>query len=235
LLLPLCLRQQQPFMLLFDATAFRCRAAAAGAARHDGGRLLLYNPPALWTSKAAKEPYVSYMFLCRTAAAGAVRHDGGGHAAVQPAGCDTVAIGNTPYLLFVTFKFVWSTGQPLLERYGMTEAGMLLSNSLAGERRPGCVGTPLPGVEARLAPAGADAEADGDGGDSGAGGGGEGSATDGSSGSGGNSSEGVCALLDTQTKFDRSSWFSTASASSKSLPDSHRRFFLHLLPPCITN
>jgi hypothetical protein len=28
-------------------------------------------------------------------------------------------------------------GQPLLERYGMTEAGMLLSNPLHGERRPG--------------------------------------------------------------------------------------------------
>lgn len=34
----------------------------------------------------------------------------------------------------------------------MTEAGMLLSNLLHGERRPGSVGSPLPGVEARLAP-----------------------------------------------------------------------------------
>lgn len=134
---------------------------------------------------------------------------------------------------FVTSKFVYSTGQPLLERYGMTEAGMLLSNSLAGERRAGCVGAPLPGVEARLAPAGGDAKADGNNGDSGAGGGGEGSATDGSSGGGGDSSEGVCALLDTQPKFDRSSWFSTAS--SKSLPDSHCRSFLRLPPPCITD
>ena len=42
------------------------------------------------------------------------------------------------------------TGQTLLERYGMTELGMALSNPLHGERRPGFVGTPLPGVEARL-------------------------------------------------------------------------------------
>lgn len=42
------------------------------------------------------------------------------------------------------------TGQRLLERYGMTEIGMGLSNPLSGERRPGHVGTPLPGVEARL-------------------------------------------------------------------------------------
>jgi malonyl-CoA/methylmalonyl-CoA synthetase len=42
------------------------------------------------------------------------------------------------------------TGHRLLERYGMTEIGMGLSNPLEGERRPGYVGTPLPGVEARL-------------------------------------------------------------------------------------
>jgi malonyl-CoA/methylmalonyl-CoA synthetase len=42
------------------------------------------------------------------------------------------------------------TGHTLLERYGMTEIGMALSNPLHGERRPGFVGTPLPGVEIRL-------------------------------------------------------------------------------------
>ena len=41
----------------------------------------------------------------------------------------------------------------LLERYGMTEIGMALSNPLHGERVPGSVGTPLPGVELRLAEA----------------------------------------------------------------------------------
>ncbi|MCB9875837.1 MAG: AMP-binding protein [Planctomycetaceae bacterium] len=42
------------------------------------------------------------------------------------------------------------TGQKLLERYGMTEIGMALSNPYRGERRPGMVGQPLPGVELRL-------------------------------------------------------------------------------------
>jgi malonyl-CoA/methylmalonyl-CoA synthetase len=42
------------------------------------------------------------------------------------------------------------TGQVLLERYGMTEIGMALSNPLEGARRPGCVGQPLPGVAVRL-------------------------------------------------------------------------------------
>jgi malonyl-CoA/methylmalonyl-CoA synthetase len=42
------------------------------------------------------------------------------------------------------------TGHTLLERYGMTEIGMALSNPLAGERRVGFVGRPLPGVDVRL-------------------------------------------------------------------------------------
>jgi malonyl-CoA/methylmalonyl-CoA synthetase len=42
------------------------------------------------------------------------------------------------------------SGHTLLERYGMTETGMILSNPLHGERRPGLVGTPLPGVDVRM-------------------------------------------------------------------------------------
>ena len=47
-------------------------------------------------------------------------------------------------------KWQQLTGQELLERYGMTEVGMALSNKINGERRPGSVGVPLPGVEVRL-------------------------------------------------------------------------------------
>ncbi|MEL6924099.1 MAG: acyl-CoA synthetase [Bacteroidota bacterium] len=42
------------------------------------------------------------------------------------------------------------TGHTLLERYGMTEIGMALSNPYDGERRPGHVGQPLPGVDIQL-------------------------------------------------------------------------------------
>ena len=42
------------------------------------------------------------------------------------------------------------SGHTLLERYGMTELGMVLSNPLHGERRPGYVGTPLPTVQLRI-------------------------------------------------------------------------------------
>lgn len=42
------------------------------------------------------------------------------------------------------------TGHVLLERYGMTEIGMALSNPLVGSRLAGTVGRPLPSVELRL-------------------------------------------------------------------------------------
>jgi malonyl-CoA/methylmalonyl-CoA synthetase len=45
-----------------------------------------------------------------------------------------------------------ASGQRVLERYGMTETVMLVSNPYEGERRPGTVGLPLPGVELRLSP-----------------------------------------------------------------------------------
>ncbi len=43
------------------------------------------------------------------------------------------------------------SGHTLLERYGMTEMGMAISNPYRGERRPGFIGQPLPGVQVRLA------------------------------------------------------------------------------------
>jgi malonyl-CoA/methylmalonyl-CoA synthetase len=51
----------------------------------------------------------------------------------------------------VTFDmFRTRTGKVILERYGMTETGMLASNPYDGERVAGSVGYPLPGVEVRL-------------------------------------------------------------------------------------
>ncbi len=47
-------------------------------------------------------------------------------------------------------------GQEIVERYGMTETVINISNPVHGERRPGSVGLPLPGVEVRLDGAGSD-------------------------------------------------------------------------------
>lgn len=58
--------------------------------------------------------------------------------------------GSAP-LLEQTFEdFKQRSGHTILERYGMTETGMNTSNPLEGERLPGTVGLPLPGVEARI-------------------------------------------------------------------------------------
>jgi malonyl-CoA/methylmalonyl-CoA synthetase len=43
-----------------------------------------------------------------------------------------------------------ATGQRVVERYGMTETLMNTSNRADGDRKPGSVGVPLPGVEVRL-------------------------------------------------------------------------------------
>jgi len=58
--------------------------------------------------------------------------------------------GSAPMLLDTHIEFEERTGQRILERYGMTETGMLTSNPYDRERKAGTVGFPLPGVELRL-------------------------------------------------------------------------------------
>ncbi|MFN0044475.1 MAG: malonate--CoA ligase [Alphaproteobacteria bacterium] len=59
--------------------------------------------------------------------------------------------GSAPLLEDTFREFQARTGHTILERYGMTEAGMITSNPLIGARIAGSVGPPLPGVEARIA------------------------------------------------------------------------------------
>jgi len=59
--------------------------------------------------------------------------------------------GSAPLLAETHVAFEARTGQAILERYGMTETGMLTSNPLHGPRRAGTVGQPLPDVELRIA------------------------------------------------------------------------------------
>ncbi|MGI9434855.1 MAG: malonate--CoA ligase [Geminicoccaceae bacterium] len=73
---------------------------------------------------------------------------------LTPDRCKTMRLfvaGSAP-LLDETFRaFEKRTGHAILERYGMTETGMLCSNPLNGERRPGTVGPPLADVQVRVA------------------------------------------------------------------------------------
>lgn len=59
--------------------------------------------------------------------------------------------GSAPLLAEAHLRFEAKTGQRILERYGMTETGMITSNPYqGGDRMAGTVGYPLPGVDVRI-------------------------------------------------------------------------------------
>jgi malonyl-CoA/methylmalonyl-CoA synthetase len=59
--------------------------------------------------------------------------------------------GSAPLLPETFRQFAARMGQPILERYGMSEAGIITSNPLRGERKAGTVGLPLRDVQVRVA------------------------------------------------------------------------------------
>jgi malonyl-CoA/methylmalonyl-CoA synthetase len=59
--------------------------------------------------------------------------------------------GSAPLLAETHRQFEQLTGHAILERYGMTETGMIASNPYDGARIPGTVGFALPGVAVRIA------------------------------------------------------------------------------------
>jgi malonyl-CoA/methylmalonyl-CoA synthetase len=59
--------------------------------------------------------------------------------------------GSAPLLPSTFEEFEARTGQRLLERYGMSEAAIITTNPLMGERLAGSVGYALPGVALRIA------------------------------------------------------------------------------------
>jgi malonyl-CoA/methylmalonyl-CoA synthetase len=92
------------------------------------GASLMFGVPTMWVRFAASP---------RVAELAALRLCVSGSAPLDPATFAALAEG---------------IGSPVLERYGMTETGMLVSNPYDGERRAGSVGLALPGVEVRLDP-----------------------------------------------------------------------------------
>ncbi|MCU0870440.1 MAG: AMP-binding protein [Burkholderiales bacterium] len=70
------------------------------------------------------------------------------------AACATVRVfisGSAPLRPETFAAFEARTGHRILERYGMSETGILASNPLDGPRVAGSVGMPLPGVDIRIA------------------------------------------------------------------------------------
>ncbi len=58
--------------------------------------------------------------------------------------------GSAPLLTDTFNEFIRRTGHTILERYGMSETTMLVSNPYDGKRVGGTVGLPLPGVSVRV-------------------------------------------------------------------------------------
>ncbi|MEU9872740.1 acyl-CoA synthetase [Actinomadura sp. NPDC048021] len=99
----------------------------AAAARDDGGSLF-FGVPTVW-SRTAADP----------STAEALR------------GARLLVSGSAPLPVPVFERLSALTGHRPVERYGMTETLITVSARAEGDRRPGYVGTPLPGVETRLA------------------------------------------------------------------------------------
>ena len=66
------------------------------------------------------------------------------------AGMRLFVSGSAPLLAETHREWQARTGHAILERYGMTETNMNTSNPYDGERVPGAVGLPLPGVSVRI-------------------------------------------------------------------------------------
>jgi malonyl-CoA/methylmalonyl-CoA synthetase len=117
------------FLSPFDAVAVWCRLA-------NGGVTVFMAVPTIYAK----------LLTAWDAAPPGVRAEWSAAAA----GLRLMVSGSAALPVSLLARWQAATGHVLLERYGMTEIGMALSNPLAGERRPGFVGQPLPGVGVRL-------------------------------------------------------------------------------------
>jgi malonyl-CoA/methylmalonyl-CoA synthetase len=73
---------------------------------------------------------------------------------LTPGACRSMRLftsGSAPLAATDHREFAARTGHEIVERYGATETMILCTNPVAGQRRPGTVGPPLPGVELRIA------------------------------------------------------------------------------------
>ncbi|MEU5879575.1 acyl-CoA synthetase [Spirillospora sp. NPDC047279] len=105
----------------------RPRAEAYAAARARGGSLY-FGVPTVW-SRVCDDP----------------------SAARELAGARLLVSGSAPLPVPVFERLAALTGHRPVERYGMTETLITVSARAGGDRRPGYVGTPIAGVETRLA------------------------------------------------------------------------------------
>jgi malonyl-CoA/methylmalonyl-CoA synthetase len=117
-----------------------------------------FKPQDVWNAILAPPPRAPTVFMAvPTIYQRLIRHynesSGSNRAAMRKAAsalrlyvCGSAALGTSDYEAWREI-----TGHDILERYGMTEAGMIMSN-LYEDRSRACLGVPLPGVEVRVVP-----------------------------------------------------------------------------------
>ena len=114
--------------------------------------LTTFDAPAIWekmgraTSFMAVPAMYHRLFLAESAADDATRARWAANA--KQLRLATSGSAALPVQLAERWRAI--TGRIPLERFGMTEVGVGLTNRLDGERYPGCVGYPLPTVETRI-------------------------------------------------------------------------------------
>jgi malonyl-CoA/methylmalonyl-CoA synthetase len=117
-----------------------------------------FSPTGLWSRLRAQPPATVFMGVPTMYVRLLQAHDAAAPGAEKEASAAAAAAlrltvsgsAACPVPLMRAWEAV--TGTVLLERYGMTEVGMALSNPYRGERRAGYVGVPLPGVRVKVVP-----------------------------------------------------------------------------------
>jgi len=111
-------------------------------------RFMAFDAAALWTALADASVFMAvptiYAKLMQAYAAADPETRARWAAAARRLRLATSGSASLPASLLEAFRD--ATGQTILERYGMTEIGMALSNPYDGPRVPGAVGRELPGV-----------------------------------------------------------------------------------------
>lgn len=115
---------------------------------HTGGSAVLFDGFRADTILAAIEPFSATLFF----GVPTMYHRLAEHPDVARLAALRLCVsGSAPLPAALHDALRSASGQTILERYGMTETLMLVSNPHDGERRAGSVGLPLPGVELRFA------------------------------------------------------------------------------------
>lgn len=115
-----------------------------------------FNPAKVWSHLVASPPSINVFMAVPTIYAKLLEHlkktphDAEHTVEACSQGIRLMVSGSAALPTPVLEAWRLVTGHTLLERYGMTEIGMALSNPLHGERHPGCVGRPLPSVKAKI-------------------------------------------------------------------------------------